>query len=61
MSGAKTTSTGTPELAQLLDRLGRVEVVAAGDDEVGPEADDLLDVDGAELGDVRDRGRGLGG
>ena len=47
------------ELAQLGDLVGRVEAVAAGDHEVGLEADDLLDVDLAELRDVGDGG-GLG-
>ena len=40
------------ERAELGDRVGRVEAVAAGDDEVGLEADDLLDVDRVELRDV---------
>ena len=47
------------QVAQLLDGLGRVEVVAAGDHEVRAQRDDLLDVDGAELGDVGDGGGGL--
>ena len=47
------------QVAQLLDGLGRVEVVAAGDHEVRAQRDDLLDVDRAELGDVGDGGGGL--
>ncbi len=47
------------EVAQLFDRLGGVEVVAAGDHEVRAQGDDLLDVHRAELGDVGDGGGGL--
>ena len=47
------------DLAELGDGVGRVEGVAAGDDEVGLEADDLLDVDRGEAGDVRE-GDGFG-
>ena len=49
-----------PEGPELRERLGAVEAVAAGEDEVGLEADDLLDVDrplGHDAGDLR----GLGG
>ena len=40
------------EPAQLRERFGLVEAVAAGDDEVGAEADDLLDVDAPVRRDV---------
>src|SRR6478735_7290403 len=43
-----------PQRAQLGDRFRRVEVGAPGDHEVGIHADDLLDVDGAELRDIGD-------
>ena len=57
MSGRVDDDDRDAELAQPGDRVGRVEAVAAGDDEVGLEADDLLDVDRVELRDVRDGGR----
>ena len=41
-----------PEAAELRERVRAVEAVAAGHDEVGLEADDLLDVDALEGGDV---------
>ena len=44
-----------PSERSLVDGLGRRAEVAAGDDEVGAEADDLLDVDALEGGDDRER------
>ena len=46
-----------PSDAELGDRVGRGAEVAAGDDEVGLEADDLLDVDAVERRDDRERAR----
>ena len=42
-----------PRSPELGDGIGRGEVVAAGDDEVGLEGDDLLDVDAVEGGHDR--------
>ena len=44
-----------PERAQLGDRVGGREPGATGDDEVGVQADDLLDIDGPEVDDVGQR------
>ena len=48
-----------PNDAKPGDGLGRVEEVAARDDQVRLKADDRLDVDGRVTGDIRERD-GLG-